>query len=93
MFATIFALGNEKIKKIKVYKSGGSYACPLKNNRSISYLQVRRYSTSLVGINGFLGPYLAGLIEGDGYIGVQDPYTKAKVVYRPKIIIAFRGAV
>ena len=67
MFAVLSTLGNDKIKKIKVYKSEGSYACPLKNNRSISYLQVRRYSTGLVGINGFLGPYLAGLIEGDGW--------------------------
>ena len=42
--------------------------------------QVRQYSS--------LGPYLAGLIEGDGHIAVQDLNT-LKVVYRPKIIIAF----
>ena len=36
-----------------------------------------------------LGSYLAGLIEGDGYIGVQDPNSKTKVVHRPKILIAF----
>jgi hypothetical protein len=51
--------------------------------------QVRRYSTSLVKENSFLGPYLAGLIEGDGYIGVQDPKSNTKVVYRPKILIVF----
>lgn len=64
--------------------------------------QIRRYSTSSsnlegrsqfqssqVKINCNLGSYLAGLIEGDGYIGVQDPNTDAKVIHRPKIIIAF----
>ena len=64
--------------------------------------QIRRYFTSpsnqegrslfqssQVKINCNLGSYLAGLIEGDGYIGVQDPNTDAKVIHRPKIIIAF----
>jgi hypothetical protein len=64
--------------------------------------QIRRYSTSSsnlekrsqfqssqVKLNCNLGSYLAGLIEGDGYIGVQDPNTDAKVIHRPKIIIAF----
>jgi hypothetical protein len=35
-----------------------------------------------------MGSYLAGLIEGDGHIAVQDLNTE-KVVHRPKIIIAF----
>lgn len=39
-------------------------------------------------INYSLGPYLAGLIEGDGYIAVHNKDTKKKE-YRPKIIIAF----
>ncbi len=51
--------------------------------------QVRRYSTSLAKENGLLGPYLAGLIEGDDYIGVQDPKSNTKVVYRPKIPYCF----
>jgi len=57
--------------------------------RSIYYCPKRRYSTSNVIKQGFLGPYLAGLIEGDGYIGVQDPHSKTKVVHWPKILIAF----
>jgi hypothetical protein len=35
-----------------------------------------------------MGSYLAGLIEGDGHIAVQDLNTE-KVVHRPKVIIAF----
>ena len=74
---------------MKVSKCGGSYAYPVKNNKYISYNQIKRYSTSQVGRNCYLAPYLAGLIEGDGYIGVQQPNSKTKVVYRPKIIIVF----
>lgn len=36
-----------------------------------------------------IGPYLAGLIEGDGTIAVQDPKNKSKQ-YNPKIIIVFK---
>ncbi len=53
-----------------------------KSHYCINLGQTRQYS------NSSLGPYLAGLIEGDGYIGVQDIDTQ-KVVHRPKIIIAF----
>jgi hypothetical protein len=35
-----------------------------------------------------MGSYLAGLIEGDGYIAVHDKNSKSKI-YRPKIIIVF----
>jgi len=72
---------------MKVSKCKGSYAYPLKNNKSIFYNPKKQYSTK-VGRNCFLAPYLAGLIEGDGYIGVQNPKYN-KVVYWPKIIIAF----
>jgi len=41
-----------------------------------------------VGRNCFIAPYLAGLIEGDGYIGVQKSKDN-KVVYWSKILIAF----
>lgn len=54
-----------------------------KSHYCINLGQTRQYS------NSSLGPYLAGLIEGDGYIGVQDIDTQKKVVHRPKIIIAF----
>jgi hypothetical protein len=87
MFAILWSFG--KKKNMKVSKCGGSYAYPLKKNKYISYNQIKRYSTSQVGINCSLAPYLAGLIEGDGYIGVQNPKSNTKVVYRPKIIIAF----
>ena len=36
-----------------------------------------------------IGPYLAGLIEGDGTIAVHDPKSKSKQ-YNPKIIIVFK---
>jgi hypothetical protein len=38
-----------------------------------------------------IGPYLAGLIEGDGTIAVQNPNSTTKK-YRPKIIIVFKKA-
>ena len=87
MFAILWALG--KGKKIKVSKCGDNYAYRPREVGSIFYHQVRRYSTSRVTRNCDLGPYLAGLIEGDGYIGVQDTNTDTKVVHRPKINIAF----
>ena len=91
MFTVAWSFGNKKKPKIKVSKCGcgGSYTCAFKNHISISYHQVRIYSTNQIRINYSLGPYLAGLIEGDGYIGVQGINSKIKVVYRPKIIIAF----
>jgi len=86
MFAILWSVGNKK--KIKVSKCENRYDRTLKNG-SISYHQTRRYSTNQIGINHSFGPYLAGLVEGDGYIGVQNPNSKTKVIYRPKIIIAF----
>lgn len=53
---------------------------PYINPRYINNTQIRQYSS--------MGSYLAGLIEGDGHIAVQDLNTE-KVVHRPKIIIAF----
>ena len=35
-----------------------------------------------------MASYLAGLIEGDGYIGIHDKNSKSKI-YSPKIIIVF----
>jgi hypothetical protein len=49
--------------------------------KSFTYPQIRPYSTSGAKKDTILGPYLAGLIEGDGYIGVQAPDSKSKVVH------------
>ena len=87
MFAIIWSFGNTK--KIKFSKCGNRYDCTFKNRSLSSYLEIRRYYTSQVLRNCSLAPYLSGLIEGDGYIGVKDPNSKTKVVSRPKIIIAF----
>lgn len=102
MFAILWSFGNSQ--KRKVSKCNNSYVSApkkmLKNKsygcaplfikkRSIYFHPRRKYSTSQVSINGSLGPYLAGLIEGDGYIGVQNPDSKTKVVSWPKIIIVF----
>lgn len=97
MFAVLWSFGNTKILQVSKCRKGESSLDDFKYNRSavqnrgFSGLnnQVQRYSTSLAQENCFLGPYLAGLIEGDGYIGVQDPKSNTKVVYRPKIIIVF----
>lgn len=89
MFAILWAFG--KTEKSKVSKCENSYGCVPKKNRSIYHHSIRKYSTSKVSSNYLLGPYLAGLIEGDGYIGVQNPDSKTNVIYRPKIIIAFNS--
>lgn len=96
MFATLWSLGNSKKIQVSVSKCDGIYAnwaaSQQKNNRlpiEIFFCQMRRYSTSQLRRNCSLGPYLAGLIEGDGYIGVQNPNSKTKIVHWPKIIIAF----
>jgi hypothetical protein len=39
-----------------------------------------------------LGPYLAGLIEGDGTFAVHDSLSTAKKKYNPMIIIVFKKA-
>ena len=87
MFAILWAFG--KTEKSKVSKCENSYGCAPKKNRSIYHHSIRKYSTSKVSSNCSLGPYLAGLIEGDGYIGVQKPDPKTNVIYRPKILIVF----
>ncbi len=87
MFALLWGFG--KSKKMKVSKCEGNYGYPSKNNRSRPSNQIKRYYTTQIGRDSSLGPYLAGLIEGDGYIGVQNPNFNTKVLYRPKIIIAF----
>ena len=48
-------------------------------------IQLRHYSSN---VQSKIGPYLAGLIEGDGHIAVQDEKSNSRV-HRPKIIIAF----
>lgn len=48
-------------------------------------IQLRHYSSN---VQSNIGPYLAGLIEGDGHIAVQDEKSNSRV-HRPKIIIAF----
>lgn len=54
-------------------------------NQSLVYSQKRHFSSNHPSM---IGPYLAGLIEGDGHIAVHDKNSKSKV-YRPKIIIVF----
>ena len=91
MFAIFLAFG--KIEKNKEFKCDNSYCCAraLKKNRSVFDRSIRRYSTTEVSNDSFIGPYLAGLIEGDGYIGVQDKISKTNIVSRAKIIIAFNS--
>ena len=54
-------------------------------NQSLVYKQKMHFS-SYSSLQ--IGPYLAGLIEGDGHIAVHDKNSKSKI-YRPKIIIVF----
>jgi LAGLIDADG endonuclease/NADH-Ubiquinone oxidoreductase (complex I), chain 5 N-terminus/Proton-conducting membrane transporter len=55
----------------------------IKNNKNYSQNRLIHNKSS-----SKLAPYLAGLIEGDGYIAVHDKNSKSKV-FRPKIIIVF----
>ena len=87
MFAIFLTFG--KIENNKEFKCDNNYACALKKNRSVFYRSIRRYSTSEASKNSFIGPYLAGLIEGDGYIGVQEKTSNTNIVHWPKIIIVF----
>jgi hypothetical protein len=87
MFVMLWSFG--KKKNMKVSKCGCNYTYSLKKKRSNSFHQIKRYYTSKAEINCSFGPYLAGLIEGNGYIGIQYPDSKSKVISRPKIIIAF----
>lgn len=102
MFAILWSLGKEQIFKLLYIISRVNqytdisfiYNQKCKNIRSISSSKIRTHKLSRYASSGqirqysSLGPYLAGLIEGDGHIAVQDVNTQ-KVVHRPKIIIAF----
>ena len=103
MFAILWSLGKKQIFKFLLYITNKEnqytdisfiYNNKCKNIRNISSSKIRIYNVSRFASSGqvrqysSLGPYLAGLIEGDGHIAVQDVNTQ-KVVHRPKIIIAF----
>ncbi len=93
MFVILWSLGKKKnykvfrisknkyIKFYLLYKNKTETLRKTSQFNSISYGQVRKYYS--------WGSYLAGLVEGDGYIAVQDKNTEKKVIHRPKIIIAF----
>lgn len=57
----------------------------VKNSKMLSTINTKPDTS------GFLGPYLAGLIEADGSIAVQDEKSKTQR-YRPNIIIVFNLA-
>ena len=79
-----------KLNKYPVHIEGKNLNSSIqKNLSSISRRSYSTVSSDLVNKNSNFASYLAGLIEGDGYIGVQQPNSKTKVVYRPKIIIVF----
>ena len=54
-----------------------------------SSLRLVNLETNINILRKQIGPYLAGLIEGDGTIAVHDPKSKSKQ-YNPKIIIVFK---
>lgn len=90
MFAMLWSFGKSQ-KMFKGFNSAIAWK-PQRLNSNIrtlanSYLGgVRHYSSN--SSSHHMGSYWAGLIEGDGYIGVHDENSKSKV-YRPKIIIVF----
>lgn len=80
MFAIFWSFGNCETMLDNLFFFG----IVNKNTSNLPNGQVRKKSD----ISLFLGSYLAGLIEGDGYIAVHDKNSKSKK-YRPKIIIVF----
>ena len=76
MFAILWSFGkNNMFKESNKVKFNS-------NALNLVYRQTRDNSSNNIG------PYLAGLIEGDGHIAVHDKNSKSKV-YRPKILIVF----
>ncbi len=75
MFALLWSFGNNQ-KRLKDSNVNNTRILPYK----------RPYCSNNCSHN--MGSYLAGLIEGDGYIAVHDKNSKSKI-YRPKIIIVF----
>ena len=61
----------------------------LKNTDTIDFSSTS--SQLLLSHANQLGPYLAGLIEGDGTFAVHDPNSTVKK-YRPMIIVVFKKA-
>jgi LAGLIDADG endonuclease len=66
------------------------YSCQTLNKLNFSEVTNSSYSYYLSqGLNNQLGPYLAGLIEGDGTFAIHDKESTAKK-YAPMIIIVFK---
>lgn len=94
MFVILWSLGKEKNCKESTVTQKNRKTSSIDNTsilmksysdfNHISCAQVRKYSSC----SSSFGPYLAGLIEGDGHIAVHDKNTQKKE-YRPKIIITF----
>ena len=57
----------------------------------LDHQEILKYSGTNLESNSLLGPYLAGLIEGDGTIAVHDTKSTA-LKYRPIIIVVFKKA-
>ena len=101
MFAILWSFGNNQkmIKGSNIKRFNyNTYNLPYRQVRRYS---TKSSSVICKDVNNFvsskeyrnnnemkLSSYLAGLIEGDGYIAVHDKNSKSKV-YRPKIIIVF----
>lgn len=78
MPALVGGFGNNKIKN---YENKFKYNF---KKYTMSYNKMEK-------VNSNLGPYLAGLIEGDGTFAVHDKQSTAKK-FRPMIIIVFKKA-
>ena len=73
---------------------GGFGNIKIKNFENKFKYNLKKYTMShknVEKVNFNLGPYLAGLIEGDGTFAIHDKQSTAKK-YRPMIIIVFKKA-
>ena len=96
MFTILWSLGKKKNYKVfKVSKNKSIKFSLLYENKTETLHEASQFNSISLACAGQVreyssfGPYLAGLIEGDGHIAVQDKSTEKKVIHRPKIIIAF----
>ncbi|WP_265418128.1 LAGLIDADG family homing endonuclease [Klebsiella pneumoniae] len=74
-----------KLNKLNLITKNYNTITKLNENNTIYNSTINNYNINYSN----LGPYLAGLIEGDGTIAIHDPNNQNNK-YNPKIIIIFK---
>lgn len=88
MPSMVGGFGNFNLHPFKFKNSLGSQNFKQKFTTNVNKWYYSSNLNKFNFVNSQLGPYLAGLIEGDGTFAIYDPQSKAKK-YNPLIIIVF----